>query len=138
MPLPTVEDCKLIELPKITNARGNLTFVEGTRHVPFPIKRVFYIYDVPTGEDRGAHSHREQHQFLVCLSGSFDVVLDDGRRKSVVHLNRQWKGLHIPPMVWAAETNFDAGTVCLVLASDFYSESDYIRDYAEFLALSRT
>lgn len=137
MPLPNVNDCRIIDLPKINDARGNLTFVDGGGHVPFPIKRVFYIYDVPTGADRGAHSHREQHQFLVCLSGSFDVHVDDGHRTATIHLNRPWKGLHIPPMIWAAETSFDAGTVCLVLASDRYIEADYIREYAEFRALTR-
>ncbi|MDQ3205018.1 MAG: FdtA/QdtA family cupin domain-containing protein [Pseudomonadota bacterium] len=131
----TINDCCLVELPKITDVRGNLTFIESHRHAPFAIERVFYLYDVPTGADRGAHAHREQHQFLICLSGSFDVALDDGRNRRVEHLNRPWKGLHIPPMIWAAEVNFDAGTVCLVLASDKYVEADYIRDYAEFLAL---
>ena len=130
-----IEDCLVLELPKITDVRGNLTFIEGERHVPFPIRRVFYLYDVPTGADRGAHSHRQQHQFLICLSGSFDVQLDDGTQTRTVHLNRPWKGLHVPPMIWAAEVNFDAGTVCLVLASDEFSEADYIRDYQEFISL---
>lgn len=134
----TVEDCPLIELPKITDMRGNLTFVEGLRHVPFDIKRVFYLYDVPTAESRGAHAHREQHQFLICLSGSFDVELDDGMLTKRVHLNRPWKGLHIPPMIWAAEVNFDPNSVCLVLASDAYRESDYIRGYDEFVELVKT
>ena len=130
-----LDACQLIELPKISDLRGNLTFAEGERHVPFPVRRVFYIYDVPTGASRGAHAHREQHQFLICLSGSFDVELDDGQERKVVHLNRPWKGLHIPPMIWAAEVNFDPGTVCLVLASDRYVEADYIREYEEYLAL---
>lgn len=131
--MPTVESCRVIDLPKINDARGNLTFVEGNRHVPFDVKRVFYLYDVPTGESRGAHAHREQHQFLICLSGSFDVELDDGRTRTTVHLNRPWKGLHIPPMIWAAEVNFDPNSVCLVLASDVYDEADYIRSYDDFL-----
>lgn len=135
MSLPNIDDCQLVELPKITDLRGNLTFAEGDRHVPFAIRRVFYLYDVPTGASRGAHAHREQHQFLVCLSGSFDVMVDDGTRQHQVHLNRPWKGLHIPPMIWAAELNFDPGTVCLVLASDLYREPDYIREYDEFRAL---
>jgi len=126
-------DCKLIDLPKISDPRGNLTFIEGERHLPFDIKRVFYLYDVPTGEDRGAHAHRKLHQFLICLSGSFDVALDDGFKKNTIHLNRPWKGLHIPPMIWASEINFDPGSVCLVMASDYYNESDYIRDYSEFI-----
>lgn len=124
---------RVIELPKINDPRGNLTFVESERHIPFTIKRVFYLYDVPTGFDRGAHAHKTLHQFLVCLAGSFDVVMDDGKHRQTVHLNRPWKGLHIPPMVWAAEVNFDPGSICLVLASDFFDESDYYRDYDQFL-----
>ena len=131
-------DCKLIDLPKISDPRGNLTFIEGERHLPFDIKRVFYLYDVPTGEDRGAHAHRKLHQFLICLSGSFDVALDDGFKKNTIHLNRPWKGLHIPPMIWASEINFDAGSVCLVMASEYYNESDYIRNYSEFILEVRT
>jgi dTDP-4-dehydrorhamnose 3,5-epimerase-like enzyme len=124
---------KLIELPKITDPRGNLSFIESKRHVPFEIKRIFYIYDVPTGFDRGAHAHKKLHQFLICLSGSFDVTLDDGINKEVIHLNRPWKGLHIPPMVWAAEVNFDPGSICLVLTSDYFDEDDYYRDYGKFI-----
>jgi oxalate decarboxylase/phosphoglucose isomerase-like protein (cupin superfamily) len=131
MPL---SDCHIIELPKITDPRGNLTFLENSRHVPFDIKRVFYLYDIPTGEDRGAHAHKALHQLLICLSGSFDVTLDDGTEKKTVHLNRPWQGLHIPPMIWAAEVNFDPGSVCLVLASMLFDESDYYRDYDQFLA----
>ena len=134
---PRVDACVVTELPKVADPRGNLTFVEGGRHVPFDIRRVFYLYDVPTGSDRGAHAHRALHQFLVCLSGSFDVALDDGTRRQTVHLNRPWQGLHVPPMIWASEVNFDPGSVCLVLASDVYDEADYIRDYDAFLAASR-
>ena len=133
----SVEDCKLIELPKISDPRGNLTFVEGNRHIPFEIKRVFYLYDVPTGADRGAHAHKQLLQFLICLSGSFDVSLDDGVQKKIVHLNRPWQGLHIPHMIWGAEINFDPGSICLVFASDKYDESDYIRDYSEFLVATK-
>ena len=132
--MTTIDDCTIIELPKITNPRGNLTFVENCRHVPFEIKRVFYLYDVPTAESRGAHAHKTLHQFLICLGGSFDMSLDDGVSQKTVHLNRPWKGLPIPPMIWAAEINFDPGSVCLVLASDKYDESDYYRDYDEFLS----
>lgn len=128
-----IENCRIIDLPKITDPRGNLTFLEGGRHIPFEIKRVFYLYDVPTSEGRGAHAHKQLHQFLICLSGSFDVQLDDGNEQRVVHLNRPWKGLHIPPMIWASEVNFDPGSVCLVMASDVYKESDYIRNRDEFL-----
>ncbi len=130
----TIKNCRLIELPKISDPRGNLTFIEGSKHVPFEIKRVFYLYDVPTGSDRGAHAHKKLQQFLVCLSGSFDVSLDDGKQKKTIHLNRPWQGLHIPPMIWASEINFDAGSVCMVLASELYDESDYYRDYGNFIA----
>jgi dTDP-4-dehydrorhamnose 3,5-epimerase-like enzyme len=136
MKKPSINDCRVVELPKVSDPRGNLTFVEGNNHIPFDIKRVFYLYDVPTEESRGAHAHRKLHQFLICLSGSFDVSLDDGELQTTVHLNRPWKGLHVLPMIWAAEINFDPGSVCLVLASDSYSEDDYIRDYAEFLSSS--
>jgi oxalate decarboxylase/phosphoglucose isomerase-like protein (cupin superfamily) len=98
---------------------------------------VFYLYDVPTEESRGAHAHKELHQFLICLSGSFDVTVDDGEFEAKIHLNRPWKGLHIPPMIWAAETNFDPGSVCLVLASSEYIESDYIRDYEKYIEYIR-
>ncbi|GGD00319.1 sugar 3,4-ketoisomerase [Undibacterium terreum] len=130
----SVEDCRLIELPKIHDPRGNLTFMESNKHVPFEIQRVFYLYDVPTASDRGAHAHKSLHQFLICLSGSFDVALDDGKNKRTVHLNRPWQGLHVPPMIWASEINFDAGSVCLVLASAPYDESDYYRNYNDYLA----
>ena len=132
--MPTIDDCLLIDLPKITDPRGNLTFIEECRHVPFDIKRVFYLYDVPTGADRGAHAHKRLHQCLICLSGSFDVALDDGHHSRRVHLNRPWRALHIPPMIWAAEVNFDPGSVCMVLASAPYDESDYFRDYSQYLS----
>jgi hypothetical protein len=134
----SIFDCKIIDLPRITDPRGNLSFIEESRHIPFEIKRVFYLYDVPTEAGRGAHAHRTLHQFLICLSGSFDVQLDDGLNQATVHLNRPWKGLHIPPMIWAAEVNFDPGSLCLVLASDFYNEADYYRDYEVFLGDVRT
>lgn len=133
-PLPTIDACTVLELPKITDARGNLTYVEQQRHVPFDIKRIFFLYDVPTGADRGAHAHRQHHQFLICLAGSFDVAVDDGNGQRLIHLNRPWKGLHVPPMIWAAEKNFDPGSVCLVLSSDLFAEEDYIRDYDDYLA----
>jgi hypothetical protein len=129
---PSVHDCKAITLPKIVDSRGNLTFLEANNHVPFDVRRVFYLYDIPTGESRGAHAHKKLHQFLICLAGSFDVLLDDGIEKNRVHLNRPWVGLHIPPMIWAAEVNFDPGSVCLVLASEYYEESDYFRNYDDF------
>lgn len=135
MPLPTVADCTLHVLPKISDPRGNLTFIENSRHVPFDIQRVFFLYDVPTAEGRGAHAHRGQQQFLVCLSGSFDVLVDDGSERRTIHLNRPWQGLHIPAMIWAAELNFDPGSVCLSLSSHLYCEQDYVRDYEEFRRL---
>ena len=128
-----IKGCELIELPKITDPRGNLSVIESEINIPFEIKRVFYLYDVPTESGRGAHAHYKLHQFLVPLSGSFDVELDDGYNKAIVHLNRPWIGLHIPPMIWASEVNFDSSSVCLVLASDIYREDDYIRDYEQFL-----
>lgn len=135
---PTINDCKVAALPKINDPRGNLTFIEENKHIPFDIKRVFYLYDVPTEESRGAHAHKNLHQFMICLSGSFDVAIDDGEFQAKIHLNRPWKGLHVPPMIWAAEVNFDPGTVCLVLASAHYDELDYIRDYEEYLKVLNT
>ncbi len=128
-----VDNCRVIEFPKITDPKGDLTFIEGQRHVPFDIKRIFYLYDVPTGNSRGAHAHKTLQQVLICLAGSFDVVLDDGIRQRTVHLNRPWRGLYMPPMIWGAEANFDPGAVCLVLASELYSEADYYRDYPAYL-----
>lgn len=128
----TIDKCKIINLPKISDPRGNLTPIEGDHHIPFEIKRVFYLYDVPTGANRGAHAHKKLHQFLICLSGSFDVSLNDGTQNKICHLNRPWQGLHIPPMIWAAEINFDPGSICLVLASAHFDETDYYRDYSVF------
>jgi len=134
MPL---NDCRLIELPKISDPRGNLTFVEGGNHIPFDIKRVYYLYDVPGGSDRGAHAHKNLHQFVVAMSGSFDIVLDDGDRQRRFHLNRSYYGLYICPMMWRTLDNFSSGAVCMVLASTPYSADDYIRDHDEFLARVR-
>ncbi len=128
-----VEQCRLLTFPKICDARGNLTFIEAEKHVPFEVKRVFYLYDVPTGESRGAHAHKRLQQVLICLSGSFDVVVRDGLNDARFHLNRPWHGLYVPPMIWGAEVNFDPGSVCMVLASDYYMESDYFREYEEYL-----
>ena len=129
----TVYDCSIIELPKISDRKGNLTPVYTNDILPFDIKRVFYLYDIPGGESRGAHAHKQCHQFLIAASGAFEVVLDDGRNKRTMQLNRPFYGLHIPPGVWAAEQGFSSGSICLVLASEKYDESDYIRDYQEFL-----
>lgn len=126
-------DCRLIELPKIHDPRGNLTFVEGGNQIPFDIKRVYYLYDVPGGSDRGGHAHKTLAQFIVAMSGSFDVVLDDGEAKQRFHLNRSYFGLYVCPMMWRYLDNFSSGAVCMVLASTRYDESDYYRDYAEFM-----
>ena len=133
-----VSACKRIDLPKIADARGNLTFVEGGGLVPFDIKRVFYLYDVPGGADRGGHALKRCHQFLIAISGSFDVIASEGGEKQRFHLNRSYYGLYLPPMVWREMDNFSSGSVCLVLASERYSEADYYRDHDEFLkALAR-
>lgn len=130
----SLESCNLINLPKISDPRGNLTFVEGGRHVPFAIKRVFYLYDVPGGADRGGHALKQCHQFLIAMSGSFDVIVDDGTEKKRIHLSRSYYGLHLPPMVWREMDNFSSGSVCLALASECYSEADYFRDYQSFVS----
>ena len=128
-----VSDCSVIKLPKIENRSGNLTSIQNSIEIPFDIKRIFYIYDIPGGKDRGAHAHLECHQFLIAGSGSFDVLLDDGKLKKLVTLNQPYKGLHIPPGIWASEINFSSGSICLVLASHKYDEHDYIREYDKFL-----
>jgi hypothetical protein len=129
----SVSDCQVIELPKIKNRSGNLTSIQNSIEIPFDIKRIFYLYDIPGGEDRGAHAHIECHQFLIAGSGSFDILLDDGKSKKLITLNQPYIGLHIPPGIWASEVNFSSGSICLVLASHKYDEKDYIRYYKEFL-----
>ena len=128
-----VNDCSLYELNKMHDVEGNLTFVYQNVHVPFEINRVFYSYDIPAGEVRGGHAHKECHQFIIAASGSFEVVLDDGTHKRTVALNRPFWGLHVPPGIWSSEQSFSSGSICLVLASHAYSEDDYISDYDEFL-----
>ena len=128
-----IANCHLIDLPKIEDQRGNLTFIEGTRHVPFDIKRIYYLYDVPGGSSRGGHAHRELKQVLIAMSGSFDVILDAGHGKQRFHLNRSYYGLYVPPMVWRELDNFSSGSVALALASENFDESEYIRDYDGFL-----
>ena len=133
----TVLDCEVINLPKIENRAGNITPIHNNIEIPFTVQRVFYLYDIPGGENRGAHAHKECHQFLVAASGSFEVHLDDGNTKKIVMLNQPYKGLHIPPGIWASEVNFSSGAICLVLASHSYNEKDYIRTYKEFLKFKK-
>jgi len=130
--LSRLSDCKLIDLPRIQDPRGNLTFVETERHVPFALKRVFYLYDVPGGSDRGGHALKTTHQFVIALSGSFDVILDGGRGRQRFHMNRSYYGLYIAPMVWRELENFSSGSVALVLASEVYDEADYIRSFVAY------
>lgn len=129
----TVFDCSIIHLDKIENRAGNITPIQNNQNVPFEIKRVFYLYDIPGGESRGAHAHKECHQFMIAASGAFEVLLDDGQSKRMLQLNRPYLGLHIPPGIWASEMNFSSGSICLVSASHEYDEADYIREHKEFL-----
>jgi oxalate decarboxylase/phosphoglucose isomerase-like protein (cupin superfamily) len=128
-----IADCHQIDFPKIHDPRGNLTFVEADRHIPFEIKRVYYLYDVPAGETRAGHAHKELQQVLVAISGSFDVLLDDGREKKRVRLDRPYFGFYIYPMTWRVLENFSSGSVCLSIVSEYYAESDYYRNYSEFI-----
>ena len=129
----TLSHCRLVNLPKISDPRGNLTFIEGGNHVPFDIQRVYYLYDVPGGAERGGHAHKALQQLIVAMSGSFDVVLDDGHEKRRFHLNRSYVGLYVCRMIWRELDNFSSGSVCMVLASNRYDEDDYYRDYNDFL-----
>jgi len=133
-----IEQCRFIELPIVHDPRGNLTFVESGRHIPFEIKRVYYLYDVPGGAMRAGHGHRKLEQLVIAMSGSFDVVLEDGHRQRRYHMNRSFYGLYVSPMMWREIDNFSSGSVCMVLASEVYDEADYYRDYEEFLADART
>lgn len=128
-----IKDCRIIELPKILDARGNLTFFEGNHHIPFDIKRVFYLYDVPGGAVRAGHALKTCQQFLIAMSGSFDVLLDDGRDRRTYHLNRSYYGLLIPPLIWRVIDNFSSGSVCLAAVSEPYNAEDYYREWDEFL-----
>lgn len=132
----SVFDCDLIYLPKIGDRNGNITFVNNNSEVPFEVKRVFYLYDIPGGESRGAHAHKTCHQFLVAASGAFEVLLNDGKVQRQIMLNRPYIGLHIPPGIWASEINFSSGSICMVLTSEEFDEHDYIRDYSEYQNLS--
>ena len=128
----SLDICKIIELPKIIDKRGNLTFIEGNQHIPYDIKRVYYLYDVPGGEKRGGHAHKSLQQFIIAANGSFDVILDDGTNQKRFHLNRSYYGLYVPTMIWRELDNFSSGSVCVVLASEHFDEDDYIRDYQAF------
>jgi dTDP-4-dehydrorhamnose 3,5-epimerase-like enzyme len=129
-----IDKCKIVELPKISDPRGNLTFIEGNQHIPFDIRRVYYLYDVPGGAERGGHAHKELSQLIIAMSGSFDVILDEGEgKRKRVHLNRSYQGLYVCPMMWRELDNFSSGSVCMVLASHVYDESDYYREYGDYL-----
>lgn len=133
----TINKCKIIELPKIQDPRGSLSFIEAGNHIPFDIRRVYYLYDVPGGAERGGHAHKDLQQLIIAMSGSFDVNLDDGQEKKRVHLNRSYQGLYVCPMMWRELDNFSSGAVCMVLASNLYDENDYYRDYSVFMQARR-
>ena len=133
----SIYNCSILQLPKIHNRAGNITALENNIHLPFDVKRVYYLYDVPAGEERGGHAHRELQQIVVAASGAFDVFLNDGMNKKIVHLDRPFIGLHIVPGIWRELLNFSSGAVCLVLASHKYDEKDYIRDYENFKAYKK-
>jgi hypothetical protein len=130
-----LQDCRIIDLPRISDTRGNLTFIESDRHVPFNIKRVYYLYDVPGGAERGGHAHIKLEEFIIAMSGSFDVVLDDGFDRRNFHLNRSYFGIYIPRLIWRELNNFSSGSVCMVLASECFDEADYFRDYDMYLGV---
>jgi dTDP-4-dehydrorhamnose 3,5-epimerase-like enzyme len=132
-----IQNCKIFELPRITDNRGNLTFIEEKKHFPFEIKRLYYLYDVPANLERGGHAHKKLHQLMIAISGKFDVEVDDGENKQTFTLSCPSEGLYISPGIWRDLKNFSLGSVCLVLASDFYSEDDYYRDYNQFLMHNR-
>jgi len=129
----SIADCRKLDFPKIHDPRGNLTFVASNHHIPFEIKRVYYLYDIPGGETRAGHAHKELQQVLVAISGSFDVLLDDGKEQTRIRLDRPYWGLYIYPLTWRVLENFSSGSVCLSIVSEFYTESDYFREYEEFL-----
>lgn len=133
----SIKDCRILEFPKIVDQRGNLSFIEGSRHVPFDIARIYYLYDVPGGETRGGHAHKTLQQVIIAISGSFDVELDDGAEKKTFHLRRSNEGLYLTKMIWRELTNFTSGSVGLVLASTLYDPDDYYRDFKEFSAAAK-
>lgn len=130
-----LSDCRTIDLPKISDPRGNLTFIEGQNHIPFEIKRVYYLYDVPGGAARAGHAHKKLEQFLIAIAGSFDVHLDDGFKRKKVHMNRSYYGLYVYPLTWRVIDNFSTGAVCLSIVSDYFDEGDYIREYKDYIEL---
>jgi len=132
-----VEDSRLVDFPKILDPRGNLSFLEESNHIPFDMERVYWIYDVPGGESRGGHAFKNNHEFVIALSGSFDLVLDDGVNKKTYILNRSYNGVYIPKMLWRSMTNFSTNAVALVLSSIDYNPDDYIRDFEEFKTLNK-
>jgi hypothetical protein len=132
----SISDCKMLEFPKIMDCRGNLTFIEGNNHLPFDIRRIYYLYDLPGNAERGGHAHHQLRQVIVAVSGSFDIVLDDGFEKKRIHLNRPYLGFFMETKIWRELDNFSPDAVCLVLASDVYKVKDYIRDYSEFLKIA--
>ena len=136
--MSSVDDCRLVDLDRIEDPAGNLSPLYGGVHVPFPIKRVYYLYDVPGGSERGGHAHRELQQLIVAASGAFTIELDDGLKRRIVTLNRSYSGLYVPSFIWREVTDFCTGAVCLVFASRTYDELDYIRDYQEFLESVRS
>tara|TARA_B100000575_G_C23135522_1_gene659593 strand:- start:2945 stop:3358 length:414 start_codon:yes stop_codon:yes gene_type:complete len=131
----SINNCRIIDFPKVTSSRGSLTFIEDDLSLPFDVKRVFYIYDVPSGESRGSHAHKKLEEIIICLSGSFSIELDDGYNQIIYNLNRPWEGLHLSPLTWFSLKNFCTGSICLVLCSDKYDEDDYIRDYNDYIKL---
>ncbi len=133
----TIYHCNVLNLPRLQNRAGNITSLENNITIPFEIKRIYYLYDVPGGEGRGGHAHKELQQFIIAVSGAFDILLDDGTSKKVVHLDRPYIGLHIVPGIWRELLNFSSGSICLVLASQKYNENDYIRNYKNFIKAKR-
>jgi len=134
----SLDQCRIIDFPKISDRRGNLTFVESNRHIPFELKRVYYLYDVPGGAERGGHAHKTMQQVIIAMSGSFDVILDDGHHRKRFHLNRSYYGLYICSMIWREIDNFSSGSVCMSIASTFYDEADYYRDQSAFYSSVRS